>query len=166
MDIVLICLALIFIIAGIVGCVVPGLPGPPLNLIGLILLTFVNGMETIHWAFWVFYGIITTFIVILDYVLPIWGTKKLGGSKRGVWGAAIGLFVGIFASVGLGPFGIIILPFVGAVIGELTTQKELKDAMKAGVGALFGILVSTVGKLTVSVIITIHFIIILTRYLI
>jgi len=166
MDIVFIILALIFIIAGIVGCIVPGLPGPPLNLIGLILLTYVSGMGNIHWGFWVFYGIITTFIVILDYILPVWGTKKLGGSKRGVLGAAIGLFFGIFFSFGLGPFGIILFPFVGAVIGELTTQKELKDAMKAGVGALFGILVSTVGKLSVALIITIHFFVLLVRYLI
>ena len=166
MEILLISLAVILVIAGIVGCVVPGLPGPPLNLIGLILLTFVAGMGDVHWAFWVFYGFITLFIVILDYVLPVWGTKKLGGSKRGVWGAGIGLFVGIFFSFGLGPIGLIILPFVGAVIGELTNQKELKDAMKAGVGALFGLLVSTFGKLSVALIITVHFGILLGQFLI
>jgi len=74
-------------------------------------------------------------VSILDYVVPIWGTKRFGGSKYGTRGATIGLIIGIF----LGPAGIIIGPFAGAFVGELLFKDDMKYALKAGFGSLLGL---------------------------
>lgn len=86
MDFVLIGLGIIFMITGIIGCVLPFLPGPPLNYIGLLLLHF-TGRYQFSTEFLVFWAIITAVVNGLDLVIPVWGTKKFGGSKYGIWGS-------------------------------------------------------------------------------
>jgi len=83
-------------------------------------------------------------ITVLDNIVPILGTKKMGGSKKGVWGSIIGLLFGI---VLFPPFGILIGPFVGAVLGELIGGKEFNIALKAGFGSFLGFVTGTVLKL-------------------
>ena len=84
-------------------------------------------------------------VTILDYVVPIMGTKRYGGSKRGVWGATIGVVVGLF----FGPPGIIIGPFLGAYIGEITTGKKEREALRAAWGSFMGFLLGIGLKLMV-----------------
>ena len=140
-------------ITGIFGCVLPLLPGPPLNYIGLLLLHFTTGYQ-FSTRFLVIWGIVTVVVYALDYVIPVWGTKKFGGSKRGVWGSMIGLIAGMFF---FPPFGIIIGPFAGAVIGELTAGKDSKAALKSGFGSFVGFLTGTILKLIASGIMTWYF---------
>jgi uncharacterized protein YqgC (DUF456 family) len=59
--------------------------------------------------------VVVVVIQVLDYFIPAWGTKKFGGTKWGVWGSTIGLLLGFL----MGPLGIVLGPFVGAVVGEL-----------------------------------------------
>ena len=68
-------------------------------------------------------------VSILDYIVPVWGTKKFGGSKYGTRGATVGLIIGLF----LGPLGIIIGPFIGAVVGELIFKDDMKYATQSRV---------------------------------
>ncbi len=79
---------------------------------------------------------IAVVVTILDYIVPVWGTKKFGGSKYGTRGATVGLIIGLF----LGPLGIIIGPLIGAVVGELIFKDDMKYAIKAGFGSLLGFL--------------------------
>ena len=135
------------IIIGFIGSALPVIPGPPLSWAGYLLLkwtSYVSDNENYETMLWImlFFVILVT---LLDYVVPVWGTKKWGGSKAGMWGATIGLIVGLF----LGPIGIIVGPFLGAFIGELTTGKEQKEALRSGWGSFLGFLLGVGMKLMV-----------------
>lgn len=146
MDYVLIAFGILFIISGILGGVLPVLPGPPLSYVGLILLHLTERYQ-FSTKFLVIWGIITVVVYLLDYFIPVWGTKKFGGSKRGIWGSIIGLLVGMFL---FPPFGIIVGPFAGAVLGELSGGKQSKEALRSGFGSFVGFLVGTLLKLIAS----------------
>lgn len=154
MDIFLIVLGSVFIISGILGCVLPIIPGPPLSYIGLLLLHFTRGYQFSS-KFLIIWAIITVVVYALDYLIPAWGTKKFGGSRRGVWGSIIGLVIGLFF---FPPFGIIIGPFIGAVVGELTAGQESKAALKSGFGSFIGFLLGTLLKLITSGMMTWYFV--------
>ena len=145
MDLFLIILAGIFIIIGIVGSVIPGLPGPPLGYIGLLLLEFTNRIEFNLW-FLIGWGIAVIIVLVLDNLLPMWSTRKFGGSKWGVTGSIIGMLVGLI----LPPVGIILGTLIGAVIGELIYSKKFHIALKAGFGAFIGFMLSVGLKLSLS----------------
>jgi hypothetical protein len=153
MDVVLIGIGIILMIAGILGCILPFVPGPPLNYLGLLSLHFTLKYQ-FETGFLILWAIVTAFVYGLDLVIPVWGTKKFGGSRQGVWGSIIGLLAGFFF---FPPFGIIIGPFVGAVIGELTSGKDSKTALKAGFGSFVGFITGTVLKLIASGMMTWYF---------
>ena len=83
--------------------------------------------------------------LVLDYLIPIWGTKKFGGTKYGAWGCTIGFL----AAFWLGPAGIIIGPFVGAFVGELIGGKDSKSSLKSAIGSFVGFLVGSFLKIVV-----------------
>lgn len=148
MDITLAVLGTVLVLVGFIGSILPVIPGPPISWAGLLLLKWTgfvadhgSSYENTLWIL-LFFVILVT---ILDYVVPIMGTKKFGGSKRGVWGATIGVVVGLF----FGPLGIIIGPFLGAYIGEITTGKKEKDALRAAWGSFVGFLLGVGLKLMV-----------------
>lgn len=145
------------LIIGLIGCFLPGLPGIPLVFSALLLQHFANPAITYPvWLLVLLSGLVLT-IVALEYLLPIWGTKRFGASKWAVWGAMIGLVAGIFTSF-LGPFTIILLPFLGAFLGELVIAKRpSKDSFKAALGALAGVLASTAMELLFSIALIIIF---------
>ncbi len=141
-------------IAGILGSVIPILPGPPLNYIALLLLHFTNTHRFTE-RFIITWLIITLIILILDYMIPIWGAKLSGGTRTGIWGATIGLIAGLLF---FPPLGIIIGPFIGAVIGEIIAGKNMDIAIRSGTGTFIGFLAGTIAKLVVAIIMTVYFI--------
>ena len=153
MEYLLIILGALCLLLGIIGCIIPAIPGVPLAYGGLWLLQATD-MVQFSWKFLIIWGIVTVVVTILDTVVPVWGTKKLGGSKMGVWGSTIGLIAGMF----LGPWGIIIGPFIGAVIFELIDNKNAHEAIKAGFGAFIGLLTGTILKLICCGMMTYYFI--------
>jgi hypothetical protein len=163
MDYLLVILGTISIIVGVIGSILPGLPGPPLSYFGLILL---------HWSRFarfstnllVVWAIIVLIVAILDYVVPIWGTKKFGGTKAGIRGSTIGLIIGVILlpmmGIVLGPFGLIGIlggPFIGAWIGEKYAGQNHDKALRAAVGSFIGFLAGTFMKLAVSFVLAFFF---------
>ncbi len=144
-------------ILGIIGCVLPIIPGPPLSFVGLLLLHFSKYAE-FSFEFLLLFGAIAIIVTVLDYVVPIWGTKKFGGSKAGMWGAAIGLVAGIIILAPVMPLGILLGPFAGAVIGESITGKKANDAFRAGLGSLLGLMMGVGLKLAASLVMTYYFV--------
>jgi len=135
-------LALVVMLAGLVGSVLPGLPGTPLVLaaaLGHRLWFGAHGAGNL--ALGALVGL-TLFSVGLDYFATVFGARKMGATWRGVVGAMAGALVGIF----MGPIAILALPFVGAMVFELVGGRELPDAIRAGGGAVLGMLLGAVGK--------------------
>lgn len=161
MDILLLILGLVCILAGIAGSFLPVLPGPPLCWLGMLLLYFTNAVPVNYWILGITL-VITIIISILDYVIPAKGTKRFGGSKYGIWGTNIGLVVGIFAPV---PFGFLIGPFLGALIGELIyNSKDHKRAVMAATGSLLGFLASSFIKFVFSMVLLGLFFVVVWKY--
>lgn len=142
MDIFLLVVAFLLMLVGIIGCIVPGLPGVPLAYAGLWVAQATDRID-FSWQMLLIWGIVTIIVSVLDYVVPAWGTKRFGGTKYGVWGSTIGVFVGLF----LGPWGVIIGPLAGAILGEMLGGKQVEEALKAGWGSFIGLLFGTVLKL-------------------
>lgn len=154
MDYALIVIASILIILGIVGCILPVLPGPPLSFGGLLILHYTRwGAISGELLLWL--AIAAALATILDYVLPVWATKKFGGTKRGVWGATIGLIVGMFF---FPPIGIIIGPFIGAFLGEISSNQKHDKALRSALGSFIGFLLGTGLKFAVSGVITYYYV--------
>lgn len=152
MDIFLLILGIILMFTGFVGCFVPVLPGPPLSYGGLLLLQ-ISRFGDFTTKFLVILGILTAVVTIMDYFIPIWGTKKFGGSKSGVTGATVGLIIGLF----MGPVGIILGPFLGAIAGEMLAGRNSSEALKSGMGSLIGFLVGTGLKLALTFVMIFYF---------
>ncbi|MBN2236217.1 MAG: DUF456 domain-containing protein [Bacteroidales bacterium] len=146
MDIFLSILAIILLLVGLAGAILPVIPGPIISYLGLVSLYF-STHQPYSDRFMFIWAALAIGITALDNIVPILGTKKMGGSKKGVWGSVIGL---VFGLLFLGPFGILIGPFVGAVLGELIGGKELNLALKAGFGSFLGFLTGTILKLVFS----------------
>jgi uncharacterized protein YqgC (DUF456 family) len=153
MDLLWTIIASCLMIAGIVGSVVPFLPGPPLSYVGLLILQLreTTAFSTKFLLIWLAIVIV---IVVLDYLVPVYGTKKFGGSKYGMWGCTIGLIAGFW----FGPIGIIAGPFVGAFVGELLANNESDRALKAALGSFIGFLFSTLLKLVTCLVMGWYFI--------
>ena len=119
------------------------LPGTVISYIGMLCISFSSYSElsTLTLATW---GIVAVVVIVMDYVLPGYFSKKFGGTKAGVTGATIGTIAGIF----FGPLGIILGPFVGAVVGELLAEKlTFNQALTVGFGSMLSFLVGTLFKL-------------------
>lgn len=147
MEYFLLILGFILMLVGIIGSILPALPGPPISWVGILMLYLCEGISINYWILAVTL-LIAVVIGILDYIIPAKGTKYFGGSKYGIWGTNIGLVVGIFAPI---PFGFLIGPFVGALVGELIYNSQEKGrAFKAATGSFIGFLAGTFMKVLVS----------------
>ena len=129
MDILLLILGLLFMFIGILGSFLPALPGPPVSWVGLLFLYLTKALPDD----WTLLGITLAIAIIvfaLDYIIPAVGTKKFGGTRAGMIGTTLGLIVALIFPI-LGIFGIIIWPFVGALVGELINKADSKTALKS-----------------------------------
>ena len=145
MDLFLIIIAGLLLLTGFIGAIVPILPGIPLSYLGIILL-HLSSIVQFSSGFLIILGVAVVVVQLLDFIIPVWGTKKTGGSKAGVRGSVIGLMVGFF----MGPWGIITGPFIGALIGELLVGKTSQKAIKAAFGTFLGLLTGTILKLVLA----------------
>jgi uncharacterized protein len=154
MDILWLVIAIILMLGGIAGCLLPLLPGPPLSYAALLVLQLRNE-PPFTTKFLIVWAIVATVVSLLDYYTPIYGTKKFGGTKYGVWGCAIGLVAGLW----LGPIGIIVGPFASAFIGEMIANNNSGKAFKAALGSFIGFLAGTLLKLIVCLVMAYYFVI-------
>ena len=146
MDGFLAVLGALLIIVGILGCILPVLPGPPISYGGLIVLQLTEYGDFSN-SFMAWFAVIALVVFLLDYIIPVWGTKKYGGTKYGVWGATLGVVAGLFI---FPPLGIIIMPILGAIAGEMMRGASQEQSIRAGLGSFVGFLLGTGLKLIAS----------------
>ena len=146
-EIIGLSLALLVMLIGLVGSLFPILPGPPLILATAIIHRLVFGVASINNLVLIILVWLTVVALVFDFLASMFGTRKFGATWRGMIGAIIGGVVGLF----FGLPGIILGPFLGAMLFEMLGDKEFKQAVHAGLGATVGLLLGIVGKFAIGV---------------
>lgn len=147
MDIVLLILGCLLLLVGLAGAIVPVLPGPPLSYAGLLMLRWSGYADFSSDFLWLWAGI-TAVVTLVDYLLPVWMTRRFGGSRAASVGATLGVVAGLFL---FPPLGIIVFPFLGAYIGQLTDETTPRSkALRVAFGSFVAFLLGTGAKLIVS----------------
>ena len=137
----------ILTVTGLSGLLLPVVPGAPLLFLGLLFGAWAEGFRYIGiWTLLLLAGMVALTYVV-EFAASILGVKKYGGSKRAMMGAAVGGVAGLF----LGIPGILLGPFVGAVIGELSMQRSLDEVSRAGFGTVVGLAIGVAGKLAIGI---------------
>lgn len=126
--------ASLFFAAGIVGTFAPVLPGSPLIWLGMLIFGFMTGFEKLNWVFFLLQGLLAAAVMGVDYLATALGSRYFGASKAAVFGALLGLVVGLFFF----PIGLLVGPFAGAVLLELIFTRESNTALRSGLGAVIG----------------------------
>jgi len=129
----------VLIVTGVAGLLLPALPGAVMIWLGIAAFGFLA--PDVHWpiSFYIGQGFLALSTYVIDYLATVWGVKKFKGSKAGAIGAVLGMLL-VFV---MGPLGIIIGPFVGAIVGELFAGGELRQALTSGFGTFVGFVVAT-----------------------
>jgi uncharacterized protein YqgC (DUF456 family) len=135
--------AILLVLAGIAGSVLPALPGVPLVFAGLLLGAWIDHFQKVGWFTLVVLGLLTLLSFAVDFLATSMGAKRVGASKWAVAGSALGTLAGLFFGIP----GLILGPFLGAVAGELIARRGQRQAVRSGFGAWVGLLVGTAGKL-------------------
>ena len=136
-------LALVLILVGLVGTLLPVMPGALLVFLGMVAGAWADDFSRVGWTILVILAVLTILFYVVDFLAGAYGARRLGASRWGVIGAILGALVGMF----MGFVGIVIGPFVGAVGGELLARRGLAEASRAGAGAWIGLVLSIAARL-------------------
>jgi uncharacterized protein YqgC (DUF456 family) len=134
MTILLWVLAVLLVGIGLVGILLPALPGTILIFGGLVLAAWADSFTRVGAGTLIVVGLIALASYAIDFVAASVGVKRLGASSTAMAGAALGTLLGLF----FGLPGLIVGPFIGAVLGELITHRNLAQAGRAGFAAWLG----------------------------
>jgi uncharacterized protein YqgC (DUF456 family) len=153
MEMVWFGVALLLMVVGTAGTMLPFVPGTLLVLGAAVGHRVIMGSEGAPWWVLGVMALMTTIALVADHVASLVGAQKLGATRRGMVGAVVGGIVGLF----FGPVGILSGPFLGAFAFEWSGGREWRESARAGVGATLGILFGALGKLACAVGMTLLF---------
>lgn len=139
-------LAAALIIVGLAGTIMPVLPGVPIVFAGMWLAAWVGDYAVIGTGVLVLLGVLAGLAVLLDLIAGVLGARRIGASPKALWGAAIGTVVGMF----FGLAGLLLGPFVGAVIGEASAGRAIRRSTHVGIATWIGLLFGTLAKVALS----------------
>ena len=136
-------IALLLVLVGIAGTVLPAIPGLPLVFAGMLLAACAGDFQQIGWVTLVVLGLLTALSFAADIFSTAIGAQRVGASRKALWGTVIGTFAGLFFM----PIGLLAGPFIGALAGELWHGRDVGQAAKVGLGTWLGIVLGVVLKL-------------------
>ena len=136
-------IAVLMILVGIAGTVLPALPGVVFVFAGIALAAWIDGFTVISgWTLGVL-AVLTVIGFAIDYVAQMISAQRAGATWQGIAGAAAGTVVGVFT----GLWGLLFMPLAGAAIGEFISHRDALRAGKVGLATWIGLLVGAVLKL-------------------
>lgn len=136
----------VLIAIGLLGTVLPLLPGVPIMFGGMWLAAWVGHYERVGVAMLVLLGVLAAISIALDFIAGALGAKRVGASARAQWGAFFGAVVGIFFGIP----GLILGPFIGAIVGQFTSGSGVGHSTRVGIATWIGLLFGTIAKLALS----------------
>jgi uncharacterized protein YqgC (DUF456 family) len=136
------------ILVGLICAILPAIPGIPIMFIGIWLLAAVDGYRHLGFGWLTGIACVGLFGVFMDLIAGVLGAKRVGASPQALWGAFIGTLIGIFFGIP----GLLLGPFLGAVLGELSAGNSPLRSTQVGVGAWMGLIFGTLMKLVASII--------------
>ncbi|RPH44370.1 MAG: DUF456 domain-containing protein [Burkholderiales bacterium] len=146
MDTLLWVVAVVLIVAGVAGTILPALPGTALAFAGILLAAWIDDFARVTGWTVMICGLLMLLAWGADYASAMVGAKKAGASKLAVAGAAIGTVAGIFT----GFIGLLFMPLVGAAVGEYLSDRDAARAAHVGVATWIGLLIGTIVKVVIT----------------
>jgi uncharacterized protein YqgC (DUF456 family) len=147
-------LAVAACIVGIIGTFVPALPGIPVIWAAMLVYGLVERFREITPTFLVITFLVVAGCQVAEQYARAWGARKYGAGKAGAWGAVVGSIAGLFFM----PIGLVVGPFLGAMLFELIAGRTTREAVLAGWGGLVGVLGSVAVNVVVGIGLTLAFV--------
>jgi len=136
-------LAVVLVLVGIAGVILPALPGIPLVFAGLLLGAWADDFVHVGWLPLTVLGLLTLLSFAVDILATVVGAQRVGASRKALWGTFLGSIVGVFFM----PIGLFVGPLAGALLGEYWHTRELGRSTKVGLATWLGILLGFALKL-------------------
>jgi len=140
-------LAVVLVLVGIAGVILPALPGIPLVFAGLVLAAWADDFVHVGWLPLTVLGLLTLLSFAVDILATVVGAQRVGASRKALWGTFLGSIVGVFFM----PIGLFVGPLAGALLGEYWHTRELGRSTKVGLATWLGILLGFALKLALVV---------------
>lgn len=142
-------LALLTMLIGIIGTVLPIIPGTILIFVAALVYALVEGFQAVGWPTLVLLGV----LAILATTADIWVSSigaKVGGASG--WSVLVGLLGGLAGLILFNLPGAILGAVLGVLLTEIIRVGDWRQALKAGSGWVIGWALSTVFQLGVGLI--------------
>jgi len=139
-------LAVLLMVIGLLGVVLPALPGTVLIFAGILLAAWIDDFARIGAWTLVLIGVLMVLSLVCDYLAALLGARRLGASRQALLGAALGTLLGVFT----GLWGLLFMPLVGAALGEYLVLRDLRRAGEVGFATWIGMLVGTAVKIAIA----------------
>jgi uncharacterized protein YqgC (DUF456 family) len=147
--------AVVFVLAGLAGTLLPVLPGVPLVFAGLLAGAWADGFQRVGWPVLLVLGVLTAASLLVDVAASGMGAKRAGATRAATVGAGLGALVGVW----FGLPGLLLGPFVGAAVGQFAVRGNVAEAGRVGFGAWVGFLVGTAAKLALAILMVLVFVV-------
>jgi uncharacterized protein YqgC (DUF456 family) len=138
--------AALLIVLGLAGAIIPTVPGIPLIFIGIWLIAGIDHYHHLGYGWLIVIAAIGAVGLTIDLLAGVLGVKRVGASRQAVLGALFGTVIGLF----FGLPGLLLGPFLGAVLGELAAGSGVSRSTAVGISAWLGLLFGTIVKLVSS----------------
>ena len=151
-------LAVVFMVVGLIGTIIPILPGTLLILLSALGYAIYAGPESVGWGTLAFLTLIGLIAGTADMWLPLLGAKTQGASKRAMFFGAVGAVIGTVV-IPIPILGTVIGYAVGILLGEYHKRQDWEEAKKASLGGVAGWGVATAVQIGAGIFMIIVFII-------